>query len=240
MGGIEDRLSNIRTNIRKVKKRADLPLSANNETVQIVCYGPSLKYTWQEIDLNKSVVTVSAAHDFLRERRITPNAHVEFDWRPHKAKHVNNPGDTVFYLASCVHPDLIAKVDPILWHAQQTAKENKYIFRREPGSFLVPGGSSAGLRAIELMYALGFRKFDIFGMDSSFEESEWAGPHHGKSRDKREIIVFPLAGRKFKTSIAFLVYADQFKSCKAVLKDASFTLHGDGLIQAMNTKERAV
>ena len=51
----------------------------------IVCYGPSLIDTWEDIKLEKEagnfIVTVSGAHDFLIERGIIPDVHIECDPR---------------------------------------------------------------------------------------------------------------------------------------------------------------
>jgi 6-hydroxymethylpterin diphosphokinase MptE-like len=240
MTGQLERLKNIETNIKSVKKRLYLPWGAHDSTAQLICFGPSLRRTWELIDKTKSIFTVSGAHDFLRGKDVTPNWHIEFDWRPHKARHVTNPDDrTDFFLASCVHPDFIAAVpNPKLWHAQQTASENRLIQELEPEAFLIPGGSSAGLRTIELLYAMGYRTIDIHGMDSSFDDdARWAGPHHGPN--KGEVIEVPYAGRKFKTSVAFLMYADQFRACRKAHPDLTINLHGDGLLQTMNTMEMA-
>jgi Protein of unknown function DUF115. len=235
-----DRLTNIAANIEANKNRLWPASVSVSDPIQIVCFGPSLRRTWELIDDTYPIVTVSGAHDFLRGRGITPTHHVEFDWRPHKARHVNDPGDTLFWLASCVSPDLVAKVrNPSLWHAEQSLEEIKFIRQRETAAWFVPGGSSAGLRALELFIATGFRNFEIFGMDSSFDDKfgGWAGQHHGPRR--ADVIELPYAGRKFRTSVPFLMYADQFQHCKRVHGDCIFNLHGDGLLQSMNNKEKS-
>jgi Protein of unknown function DUF115 len=231
---IAGRLENIKANIDSVNRRLHLPLAAHRFPIQLVCFGPSLRRTWGQIDRTKTIATVSGAHDFLRDKGIVPTYHVEFDWRPHKAQHVTNPHDTLFWLASCVHPDLVNKVEATLWHAQQTQEETDYIKSRED-AFFIPGGSSAGLRAIELLYALGYRRFEIFGMDSSFDNGGWAGQHFGPNT--ADVIELPLGGKRFQTSIAFLMYADQFRACKEAHPDCIFNLHGKGLLQTMNSME---
>lgn len=240
LGDVDERLDNIAHNLDAVPSRIILPLPAHDEPVQLVCFGPSLQKTWEVLDRTKTIVSVSGAHNFLMARDIVPHMHVEFDWRPHKAMHVTTPCATKFYLASCVHPKLVEKVSkPILWHPMQTPKENAVIREKERGAYFVPGGSSGGLRAIELLFAMGFRTFDIHGMDSSFDGGEWAGPHYGTSREKRDVIDVIAGGRKFKTSVAFMIYASQFRSCRKAHPNVVFNLHGDGLIQTMNKMEKA-
>jgi hypothetical protein len=46
------------------------------------------------------------------------------------------------------------------------------------------GGSSVGMRAMNVSAALGFRRFDIHGMDCSFTNNRHAGAHTGKDQVK--------------------------------------------------------
>src|SRR5262245_7740329 len=59
--------------------------------IALVCSGPSLKDTWQEIKEFKTILTCSGAHDYLIEREIIPTYHMETDPRPHKAVFTRNP-----------------------------------------------------------------------------------------------------------------------------------------------------
>lgn len=251
LGGLmlRKRLRNIRRNTQSVERRISFPVPPNDNIATIVCYGPSLRDTWGDIDTNTVVVSASKGHDFLRERGLWPQIHVEFDPRQHKVKHINDPyTGTLFCLASCVHPDVVSNLrhrNVFLWHAQQSPEEDLAIKEAEPDAVLIRGGSTVGLRAISLMYELGCRKFEIHGMDSSFADggkTQWAGPHFGKSRHKRDTFSINVAGRRFYTSVCFAMYAQQFLACRATLKDATFNLHGDGLLQTLarqNTQERA-
>jgi hypothetical protein len=237
---IADRLrcDNVRINLKQPIPRLCGPVEVHAGHVSIIGYGPSLRDTWHSIPLGE-VITTSGAHDYLIDRGITPTGHVEFDPRAHKAKHINSPRVLVpYYIASCAHPDLfnvLAGYQVLMWHAKQGGEHDALIEKLEPGAHLIRGGASAGLRAIEVMYCLGFREFHIFGMDGSFDGSDgqvqWAGPHAGQSRFKRDVVEAECGGRKFKTSIAFWLYTKQFLQCRAALPDAKFTLYGDGLLQ---------
>lgn len=247
MGGVigmmdAKRARNIRRNLN-VPGRLIIPQQPNGWKAILVCYGPSLLKTWMDIKPDGHIVSVSKSHDFLNDHGIVPDIHIEFDCRSHKAKHVNNPhATTQFWLASCVHPELVAKVAmPILWHAKQGPENNRAILDAEPDAVLVDGGSSVGLRAIELLYARGYRRFEIHGMDSSFDgDTQWAGPHSGTSRHRRDVMEAVIDGRTFLTSVAFATYATQFIHCRAKLSDATFDLRGDGLLQTFaKHKEKA-
>ena len=235
MDAIQQRIFNIRENCTHHEGRINRTGNITIEPVQLICYGPSLRDTWKEIDPQKCIVTTSGANDFLRFFGITPHYHVEFDWRVHKAGLVNNIGDTQFLLASCVNPNLCKKLPNIaLWHADQTPAEAEAIKELEPEATLIQGGSSAGLRAIELFYWLGFRRFEIHGMDSSFRDEKWAGPHKDKVR--RVTIDISVKGRSFKTSLAFLHYATEFGYLRRRYPGLKMRLHGDGLLQTMMEK----
>jgi len=61
----------------------------NDKWASIVCYGPSLADTWKVI--KRPIVTVSGAHDYLVDRGIVPDFHVDCDPRAHKARMLKKP-----------------------------------------------------------------------------------------------------------------------------------------------------
>jgi hypothetical protein len=187
--------------------------------VSIIAYGPSLLNTWTEITY--PIVSMSGSHDFLVSRGIVPDFHVEFDKRSHKAKHIRKPQpQTKYLIATRCHPDV--------FHRLRNSKVIQWDHYKQGR------GNCVGLRAITLFYELGYREFDVHGLDSSFSDDtkvQWAGPHFGRSRFKRDIIAVKCGGRWFKTSVAFANYVDEFLEIRASLKDATIRLHGDGLMQ---------
>jgi hypothetical protein len=217
-----------------------MPIAAHKRICALVCYGPSLHQTWMALPglrkyKNATVVTVSGAHDFLLKRTDAPHIHVECDAREHKAKCTENPQKGIKYLAaSCCHPKLIDQLkgyDLALWHMHNGDEDLKLIREIDPDQQLIIGGGSVGLRAIFLMFYLGYREFSIFGMDCSFAEGQThAGSHPGK---KHEIIDARCGDRWFKSSPIMTVYAKQFMELMHVIPDATFELYGDGLLQHM-------
>jgi len=176
----DERNDHTRTNVLKTAKRIpDQPLPAHQGVALIACYGPSPRTTWpslpqQRKKLNATLISVSGAHDFLRKHRITPDMHVECDPRPHKARTMRKLSrKTKYVMASCCHPDVIdmlAGYDLTLWHLYN-GPESFAIrdIRSEETAAMIPGGGSVGLRAITLLYFLGFRNFIVHGMDCSFD-----------------------------------------------------------------------
>jgi uncharacterized Rossmann fold enzyme len=61
----------------------------NDRRMTIACYGPSLEDTWRQ--LKHPIMTVSGAHDYLVERGVIPDFHVDCDPRAHKAEMLRKP-----------------------------------------------------------------------------------------------------------------------------------------------------
>ncbi len=238
----DERWAQIEHNSKRFPKRIETA-PAHDKRALVACYGPSLK---QNIDVLKEhaqkpdtvIVSVSGAHDFLIEHGITPHIHLECDPRPHKADNIAKPIDGVTYLlGSVVHPSVFDKLegaDIRLWHV--SAPEHQIRMVDELGEsplHVISGGGSVGLRSIPVMYAMGYRKFTIFGMDCSFSDDgseQWAGKHAGK---RQELCQANVNGRVFTTSPVLMTYATGFFESIQKVADCTFTLVGDGLLQAM-------
>lgn len=240
---LKERLMNIRANCASPMKRLDRELPAHGQTAIIVCYGPSIKKTWQDAvresrALGAPIISVSGAHDFLIERDCVPQMHIEFDPREERARFTKEPHkDTLYLIASRCHPSVRKRVlgyKALLWHALQGAEENGEIQRkdRKDTGILVPGGACVGLRAITIAHTLGFRTFSIYGFDCSYADGEeWAGAHPGKT--KADLVQVRSDGKVFTTSPIYTIYARQFLETYGKLNDSDFRLHGDGLLQTM-------
>lgn len=219
-----------------------MQLPVNGRTAVLVCYGPSLQDSWDSIAWDQvdgaDVFTASGSHRFLTERGVIPYAHIECDPRAHKATQMGDPVDGVkYWLASCVSPALLDKLtghDVALWHAYNGEASHAFLRAMEPSQRIVVGGGSVALRALSLLYYLGYRRFVIHGMDFSFRDGEQhAGEHHGKPMEPVKVMI---RERTFETSLALISYFRQFYKQHAAMVDAEFILKGDGMLQhAMRT-----
>ena len=238
----DQRWENIRSNTPRISKRPPYTDTPHDRRAVIVNFGPSLKDTWSGIAGERKyfqcdVVTNSGAHDFLVQRKIIPDYHVECDPRPHKLKLLSSPNNqTKYYIASVCVPEMFDKFDGFdvtLWHCDG-GKETEQIWAElEKDAVLVGGGSCIGLRAITLFYALGYRKFSIYGMDCSFSddgEEQWAGSHSGKVKEVHRV---KCGNRIFNTAPVMTIYAQEFLDTVDRLSDCEFWMHGDGLLQHM-------
>lgn len=205
----------------------------NDKWISIVCYGPSLEKTWKQIKY--PVVTVSGAHDFMVNKGIVPSYHVDCDPREHKAKMLKKPHRDISYLmASVCHPEFwnVLKGKQVrLWHlingddmdtVEWVAKNH-----HEGIDSMIGGGSSVGMRAMNVLSALGYRRFRFYGFDCSFVDKQYAGEHLGKQQAK----TFVRAGdRVFVTTRQLLQTAIEMEKFIET-QDAEIVFHGDGLMQ---------
>lgn len=237
-------------------------LEARHEgRICIVGYGPSLHQTWQYLQVERrafgaKIASTSGAHDFLISRGIIPDYHIDIDPREHKAHFTRNPhADVKYWIASCCHPKLIDNLvehqsQVALWHVFNSDTDHKISEKTgpDPDSLLVCGGSGVGARAIHLFYALGYRSFSLYGMDSSFDAKgeQHAGEHTGKVHQEWNVRV---GGRWFRSSAALVYMARSVMDDRSMLERMSaqsgepciegttdhveFFMHGDGLLQAM-------
>jgi hypothetical protein len=244
-GQVEERWAQVLAACERVAARIEV-VQAHDRVAVLACYGPSLQATWPKLAEAQAqgadVISVSGAHDFLLRVGVVPRYHVECDPRPHKALNIDQGRpDVTYLLASCVHSNVFDRLantiprggDIRLWHVAEHETHGRLMQRGENPKHIISGGGSVGLRAIPLLYALGYRQFWIHGMDCSFADdgqTQWAGKHFGKRQD----IETALCGdRQFYTSPVLMTYATGFFETTQQVKDCEFRLYGDGLLQAM-------
>lgn len=235
----EERNSNVLANCMKGFPILSEMKDAHDRKAILVCYGPSLQDTWPTVALSKfngaDIITVSGAHKFLIERNVIPTHHIDCDPRERKARQFGLPHkDVKYWIGSCVDPlyiEILEGFDVTLWHNHNGPASEEFVWDIDPTAPLLVGGSSVGLRAINLLYSQGYRDFEIHGMDCSFrdEHERHAGDHLSP---KPKYIKVKFNEREFLTSPSFAEYAKQFDDQK-LLPNATFRLHGDGLLQHM-------
>lgn len=251
------RLEQAYRNCRVVDKRVSKAARHDGRDV-IVGTGPSLKETWHGIAVERkafgaTVISTSGAHDFLIERGIVPDIHIEVDPREYKAFHTRNPHpDVKYWIASSCHPTMIDQLkdfDLSLFHTFNDQGELALIAADgpDPGGLMVCGGGTAGCRAINLRFCTGTRWFSCYGMDCSFEgDKRHAVEHNGKEQPR---MMVRAGDRWFGSSPAMMATARGFLGNLALLhrvaeandepyientgQRVELILHGDGLLQHM-------
>lgn len=222
--------------IKRIPWRLQQQPINEHASITIACYGPSLADTWQNIE--RPIMTVSGALHYLAERGIVPDYHVEMDPRPHKVRHVTPAIKGVRYLIAsvCHHSiwDALEGERVELWHVRNDATTEAWCAKHDPDSLLLNPGSTVGMAAFHVAGCLGYRHFEIHGMDGSIRDGKrHAGAHYGHAQGGQTWD----AGRvTYQTSkIMANACAEVINSFRVYPMFGVF--HGDGLQQALIDEE---
>ena len=201
--------------------------------VAVVCYGPSLNDTWEQVRGFDAVISCSGSHKFLVERGIVPTWHVEVDPRRHKVELMGPPQAGVEYLiASTCHAavfDHLEGFDVRLWHVFDSQADA--LRTLPPGEWALMGGSSVGLRALTIAHFLGFSDLHVFGMDGcEGPTGKHAAAHPSQPKGHSTV---EYGGRTFLTTQSMLECARQTWHELNQMPEVTATFYGDGLVQAM-------
>lgn len=208
----------------------------DSQVISIACYGPSLADTWQTIE--RPIISVSGALHFLAERGVVPDYHVDMDPRPHKVRHIDPPVDGVHYImASVCHPDTweVLKGQKVtLVHLYSNPETQSWIAENDPGQLMLRPGSTVGLCAIHIGGMLGYRRFEVHGMDGCLREGKrHAGPHFGHLQGG---VTWQSGHKKYQTSkIMSNACAEVINTFRVFPIFGVF--HGDGLQQSLVDEE---
>lgn len=217
----------------------------------IVGAAPSLAQNVDKIkeftkDPTTLVMSVNASHDWLIERSIIPNIHVIFEWdletistalggKPHP--------NVVYYICSHCSPVIFDELKDhtrVLFHIYlPLEKYQNLIAELFPGEFMITSGYCTLFRSMTIATVLGFRDFELFGVDSSFEDtSHVAGYNTADKEEKIEIWGGNEATNDFKkylTQGGLAYQACEFLNFCAVNQSAlSLRVHGDGLLRHLH------
>jgi hypothetical protein len=186
-------LANIQHSIRLGYPQVK-PQHPQRERVCLVGGGPSLADTFGELrDLyfaGAKVVTVNGAYQWCLDRNIRPSAQIVLDARAGNARFVDPVVPQCRYLlaSQCAPETWVAvdgRPDVWIWHAvaadNPTAKPVLDEYYR--GMWMAtPGGTTVIIRALTVLRALGFLRFDLFGVDSCY----MGGEHHAYQQPEND------------------------------------------------------
>src|SRR5574343_646042 len=233
---VESRHKQMRIALGKGYPRLQQVPIDESKSISIACYGPSLADTWQ--DITRPIISVSGALHFLAERGVIPEYHVDCDPRPHKVRHIQPVIDGVHYImGSCCTPktwELLEGQKVSLVNFYMGEQTEEFLAEHDPGNPIVRPGSTVGMAAIHVAGMLGYRHFEIHGMDGSIRDGKrHAGPHYGHSQGG---ITWQAGGVVYQTSqIMSNACAEVVNSCRMFPIFPVF--HGQGLQQALIAEE---
>jgi len=213
-----------------------------HDTTAVLCGGgPSLAdhvediREWQR--KNATIFAMNAASQFLRGHGIKADYQVIGDAKPETAALVD-PHTFYHLIASQCHADTVdAARNVTLWHLAIDEDMDRLFpeKRRKAGGYaLVGGGAAVGNAAICLAYVMGYRRFELYGYDSSHRD----GASHAYDQPMNRFIPsvdVEWADRTYRSSVSMKAQAEKFQITGQALKREGCTInvHGDGLLPAM-------
>ena len=239
-----------------IERNAALPLPwaymhPAHERVAVLCGGgPSLVDHLEAIREHQAdgatVFAMNGASRFLRSHGIAVDAQVIADAKPETATLVD-PEAGRHFLASQVDAETMARAEVYgnvtLWHLAIDEDMDRLfpVERRKRGGYaLVGGGAAVGNSALCLAYVLGYRRFEVYGYDSSHRGDDSHAYDQPMNRFIPTVDV-EWAGKVYRSSVAMKAQAEKFQITGQALKREGCTIrvHGEGLLPAMWSTDAA-
>lgn len=235
-----------------IKKACNLPVNWFRDSmcffkgeVAIIGGAPSIKDKLDEIKAlpkDTMILSVNGTHDWLVDNGVNPDFYVQLDARADN-DFVNKPLDNcVYFLASQCNEKIFKKLldkNIVLWHCEYGGMDKHFINeqcikRNILVNLMVSGKGSVTLTAMCLAHTLGFRKFKLYGMDSSFDKQQHAYKQPQNEKDK--VIEFEIGKKKFKTTPNLAGQLVTYLEMQPLFEDSTIEVCCNGLIKEVNSK----
>ena len=207
---------------------------AHSHRMSVAGGGPSLDDTKDK--LSGYVCAVNGSMRYLREQGIDVHACGILDPSEHIADSIDAIDGVHYYVASMAHPSVFEKLKNchvVMWHPSGAIGAEEFLRVERPDDwFMVGGGSTMGVRWLNLGYVCGFREFHVHGLDSSYRDGK---THAYDEHDRKDRIT---VGDR-ETSPNFLQQVDDFASTmerfsQNDMEKIRIKLYGEGLLQDVN------
>ena len=201
----------------------------------VICAaGPSLKDTFRFVEAERAagslIVALNGTAEWMADRGLIPDILVMVDCSSKYVKYIEKRPSFAYYLASQVNPgvfDSLKEEDVTIFHL--AIPEMNDLLKNSPGhSLVIGGGTTVGLVAMSLMYALGYRDIHLHGYDSSYR----GDMGHVYSQEEVPPVEVTVRGRTFVSAPWMVHQAEQWQILVKELTrlGCDITVHGDGLI----------
>lgn len=226
------------------------PCSQHERTLMICAGGPSLADYVDKIrddreTTDSSIIAINDTYDYLAEHDIPVDYFAMCEIAPWPKEFLVRAGPgTVYYMCSIAHPTAVARLmdaglDVRLWHVSATNEDSDFrppyteiVEGFYPGTIYLGGGEAMSMKAINLGMVLGYRKFEMYGVDGCYRNGEAS---HVYMDRKVAPLTVQCAGREFVSSYYLARQADDLRRmCAAWHQTFSLKCHGDGLVQHMH------
>ena len=201
---------------------------AHEHVLSVAAGGPSLADTYQR--LTGQIAAVNGSCGWLINRGVIPDLCAVMDPGEHMAGVIAADRRVRYFIASSCDPSVFDKLkdcDVTLWHPTGFPGVRQAL---PADTLMVGGGCTMGLRWLSLGYTLGFRRFDLHGMDSSFRGE---ATHAYKDRE-RDGPIITIHGRQtrlnyFEQVTDFFDWLGRMK--QPDMEPTEINVFGDGLLQ---------
>ncbi len=226
-------------------------LEPHDGVAAIIGASPSIVNFKEQIKAIKSnefniVIPLNGAHNWLLEQGIIPNIQVMFEIDIEKPEQTlgGSPHKDVYYYICSHSPESLFKAmesyHRVLWHCFDEPPEYQALIAKLfPGEFMVGGGHVTFFRSVNVAIILGFRKFELFGCDGSYEGnmSHYEGYHSYSGETTMDIIAGGngMPYKRFHTnpSLSFMTH-EFLRFCEANQSGLKIYVHGNGLMRYMH------
>lgn len=223
----------VNLNIREVlnaRHRGVAYDSIDGGKITVCGNGPSLLTA--DIPRGQPIAALNGAFGVLLQRGIVPDYAICYDPTKHNAEFYRQaPKQTTYLIAS--------RCDPAIFKALEGRKVRVWHVFDEPeirsrvGVRMIGGGSTVGLKSLNLLYSMGYDEFDLIGYDSCLSPDR----HHASDQpwnDTEKVIMVGVGNRAYRATHWMAAQAqealEQFRANKLRY---SVNVHGNGLIAAL-------
>lgn len=225
-------------NVRSSRQRDLVWFDAENDEhdrhVAIVGGGPSVRDMLDEIRWRKSigqdVWVLNNAAVALEDIEI--DAQVICDARPQNAAFVTDAKE--YLIASQCDPavfDALEGRNVTLWHCNVAGMADLLDDEKARVTYLIGGGTTVGMNALQLAISRGYRMIHLYGFDSSYRDGE----HHAyrqaiNDSESRSEVMY--GGKTYVCAPWMVGQAQEFMSLAPTYQASgvTITVHGSGLL----------
>jgi hypothetical protein len=193
------------------------------------------------------IASLNGAHDFLIKNGVVPNIHPLWEYdTPDLRVLGGKPHEGVrYYLCSQtptnIYP-LLKDYKCVLWHVYNEPPDyQNWIRALYPKEFMVGGAHATLFRTLSLSVILGYREFEIYGCDSSFDlggDDHVGGYLTPSNEDEVDVWGYNPTGakvKKFRTVGSLAFTARLFiEFCGALHPALKIRVHGNGLLRYLH------
>ena len=208
----------------------------------LVASGPSITTQLDSIkrqrDKGRPIIAIKDAHDWLIARGVIPNQAVVLDptehqWQCFRRKHP----DVQYWVSSQCHRTMFDHLRGHHVSLFHLIHDGNMVYKGTSAKFMIGGATTTGLRAISVLWVMGFRRFELYGYDSCLAnghlriDTAWERPEDATMK----VVPVRCGARTFACNPGMAVQAQEFQKLWTDYKmpDIFVQSYGDGLITAI-------